>query len=52
MPRYDSLRKTKRDNKIRRYSKKHPAYSQQEIANKFGISRSNISRILNSARSH
>lgn len=48
MPKYDSLRKTKRDNEIRRYVKKHPAYSHQEIANKFGISRSNVTRILNS----
>lgn len=47
MPKYDSLRKTTRDNEIRRYAKKHPNYSQQEIADKFGISRSNISRILN-----
>lgn len=47
MPKYDSLRKTKRDNKIRRYAKRHLDYSHQEIANEFGISRSNVTRILN-----
>lgn len=47
MPKYDSLRKTKRDNKIRQYAKKHPDYSHQEIADQFGISRSNVTRILN-----
>jgi len=47
MPKYDSLRKTERDKEIRQYAKKHPTFSQQEIADKFGISRSNISRILN-----
>jgi len=44
---YDSLRKTKRDNQIRRFAIKHPDWSQQEIANKFGVSRPTISRILN-----
>ena len=48
MPKYDSLRKTKRDEKIRQYAKKNPTFSQQEIADEFGISRSNVSRILNS----
>lgn len=47
MPKYDSLRKTKRDNEIRRYAKQHPTHSHQEIADRFGISRSNITRILN-----
>ena len=47
MPKYDSLRKTKRDNKIRQYAKKHLDYSHQEIATKFSISRSNVTRILN-----
>jgi len=47
MPKYDSLRKTKRDNGIRRYAKKHERLSQEELADKFGLSRSNISRILN-----
>lgn len=47
MPTYDSLRKVGRDNKIRQYAKKHPDYSHQEIADHFGISRSNATRILN-----
>ena len=46
MPKYNGLRKTKRDNKIRAFAKRHPTWSHQEIANKFGISRSNITRIL------
>lgn len=48
MPKYDSLRKTKRDNEIRRYAKKHPTYSHQEIASKFGICRTRVTQILNS----
>ncbi len=48
MPRYDSLRKTGRDEEIRRFAKiEHPDWSQQEIADHFNLSRSNISRILN-----
>ncbi len=47
MPKYDTLRKTKRDKEIRRYSEKHPDYSHQEIANKFSISRSRVTQILN-----
>jgi len=47
MPKYDSLRKTERDNEIRKYAKKNPTFSHQEIADKFGISRSNITRIIN-----
>ncbi|KKN25474.1 hypothetical protein LCGC14_0884390 [marine sediment metagenome] len=47
MPKYDSLRKTKRDNKIRKYHEDNPTFSHQEIADKFGISRSNTTRILN-----
>lgn len=46
MPKYNGLRKTRRDNSIRAFAKKHLNWSHQEIANKFGISRSNISRIL------
>ena len=46
MPTYNSLRKVGRDNKIRQYAKRHPAYSHQEIANEFGICRSNVTRIL------
>jgi len=46
MPKYDGLRKTKRDNKIRAFAEKHPDWSQQEIADKFKLARSNISRIL------
>jgi len=49
MPKYDSLRKTKRDNKIRQYAKAHPTHSHQEIADKFGISRSRATQILNSS---
>ena len=47
MPKYDSLRKVKRDNEIRQYAKRHPTHSHQEIAAKFGLSRSNITRIVN-----
>lgn len=47
MPRYDSLRKTARDEEIRRFAKEHDDWSHQEIADHFGISRSNVSRILN-----
>ncbi len=46
MPRYDSLRKTDRDNGIRRFARKHKTWSHQEIADRFGMSRPNISRIL------
>jgi len=46
MPKYDGLRKTKRDNNIRAFARKHPDWSHQEIADKFGTSRPNISRIL------
>ena len=46
MPTYDGLRKTKRDNKIRAFAKRHANWSHQEVADKFGISRSNITRIL------
>ncbi len=46
MPKYDGLRKTKRDNQIRQFAKKHPNWSHQEIANKFGLRRSNTGRIL------
>ena len=47
MPKYDSLRKTERDNDIRKYAKDNPTFSHQEIGNKFGISRSNATRIIN-----
>lgn len=43
---YDSLRKNKRDNMIRRFAARHPELSHQEIADKYGLCRSNISRIL------
>lgn len=43
---YDSLHKTKRDNSIRAFAKKHPDWSQGEIANHFKVSRPTISRIL------
>jgi transcriptional regulator len=43
---YDRPLIIKRDNKIKRYALKHPELSQQEIANKYKMSRSNISRIL------
>ena len=46
MPKYNGLRKPKRDNSIRAFARKHPDWSQQEIADKFGLARSNISRIL------
>ena len=43
---YNGLRKTIRDRAIRRFAKRHPKWSQQEIARKFELSRSNITRIL------
>lgn len=46
MPKYNGLRKTSRDNEIRAFAKKHPDWSHQELANKFRVARSNISRIL------
>lgn len=52
MPKYDSLRKTKRDNMIRRFASRHPKLSQQELADRYGIARSNISRILRSGNHH
>ena len=48
MPKYDALRKRERDNEIRKYAQEHPDYSHQEIADYFGLSRSNVTRILNS----
>ena len=47
MPKYDSLRKTERDYEIRKYAKKNPTFSHQEIAEKFSLSRSNVTRIIN-----
>lgn len=44
--RYDNLRKTKRDNSIRAFARKHKKWSHQELSIKFVMSRSNISRIL------
>ena len=46
MAKYDSLRKYDRDRKIWRYSKRHKNLSHKEIADHFGISRSNVTRIL------
>ncbi len=43
---WDGLRKTERDKEIRLFMRQHPGWSQQEVADKFGLSRSNISRIL------
>ena len=45
-PRYDSLRKTARDEEIKEYCQEHPDYSHKEIAEHFGVSRSNVTRIL------
>ena len=44
--RYDSLRKTKRNNKLITYTKKHPELSLKEIGEHFGISPSRVHRIL------
>ena len=46
MPTYNSLRKVGRDNHIRQSAQTHQDYSHQEIADKFGISRSNVTRLL------
>lgn len=43
---YDSLRKTRRDDSIRAFAKHHPNWSHQELSIKFVMSRSNITRIL------
>ncbi len=45
-PRYDSLRKTDRDESIREYARQHPDYAHQEIATQFGLCRSRITQIL------
>ncbi len=44
--RYDNLRKTARDRGIRRFAKNHPKWSHREIGNFYGLSSSNITRIL------
>uniref|UniRef100_A0A6M3KKR3 Putative sigma-70 region domain containing protein n=1 Tax=viral metagenome TaxID=1070528 RepID=A0A6M3KKR3_9ZZZZ len=46
---YDGLRKTKRDARIRKYAAKHPELSQKEIAAHYQVSQSRISRILRGA---
>lgn len=46
MPKYDSLRKTERNNEIRMFARKHSNWSHQEIANKFEVSRPTITRVL------
>lgn len=43
---YDSLRKTKRNNKIIAYFNKHPELSLKEIGEKYGISPSRVHRIV------
>jgi hypothetical protein len=52
MPKYDSLRKYDRDRRIWQFYKRHKNWSHQEIADKFGISRSNVSRILKYWNTH
>jgi DNA-directed RNA polymerase specialized sigma subunit len=46
---YDGLRKPQRDNQLIKYAKAHPELSLQEIGDKYGISRSRVSQILNKA---
>lgn len=46
MPKYDGLRKYKRDKRIWRYAQRHPDLAHREIALKFKISRPSVSRIL------
>jgi len=50
MARYDGLRKTARDQRIYKYVKRHPELAQQEIADKYGLARSNIARIIKQQR--
>ncbi len=50
MARWDGLRKTERDAEIRLFIRQHRSWSEFEVAQKFGMSRSNISRIKNAGR--
>lgn len=43
---WDSLRKTARDNKVKKYARAHKDLSQEEIAAHFGLTRVNVNRIL------
>ena len=43
---YESMRKTSRDNRIRKYAKEHPEKSQAELGKRYGISQVRICQIL------
>ena len=47
---YDSLRKTGRNEMLREYRKQHPKLSLKEIGQQFGISASRVWHILNKER--
>lgn len=47
MDRLYGQRKLKRDKAVRDFEFQHPHYSQQMIANVFGISQGQVSKILN-----
>jgi len=47
MARYNGLRKTERNDNLRRYAKEHPELSYKELGQAFGISRSRAWRIIN-----
>lgn len=46
MPKWDSLRKTERDEKWYRFWLKHQDWSLLECANHFGTSRTNFNRVI------
>jgi len=46
MPKYETLRKTSRDNRLIRYALNHPELSVEEIGVKFEISKGRVSQIL------
>jgi DNA-directed RNA polymerase specialized sigma subunit len=46
MARYDSLRKTERNNTLKEYVKTHPDLSMKEVGLVFGITQSRVWRIL------
>ena len=51
MPKYDSMRKTKRDAELVKYAREHRTgnktdLSMKEIGQKYGITESRVSRIL------
>lgn len=46
MAKYDSLRKISRNKRVYNYHKKHPEKSMQELADKYGVSKTRICQII------